>query len=334
MDIECNHTWQQNIATYLSNTSAVIKGNVYINNPDRVLIGIDLEILNGTLHLIKGKFDLNEKTLTLSRSPEGGSALSYVLSHNWFQKSGALKIKNISGNTIFPVGTEKSYVPVTLTGTGDFSVIAKPLNEYNPLGINIQWQINQLVGTSPAHVQVQWNAPNEGASFKNIRPNCKLHRLENNNWIPVSGYGATTQNNGIVFTKTIQNVSPFSTFTLQTSIPTLIVPKESPRRGNVEGLRENPIGIIHTDSKNLDASDMVVYPNPIGAENSLNIHLNNDNQQDTEIMIFNMNHQLVYQNTFLTGQDLKIPVAQLAQGMYSMQMRQDTQLFHHTFVRQ
>jgi hypothetical protein len=50
-------------------------------------------------------------------------------------------------------------------------------------------------------------------------------------------------------------------------------------------------------------------------------------------MIFNVNQQLVYQNTFSSGNDLKIPVANLPTGLYSIQILNDGQQYHHKFVK-
>jgi Secretion system C-terminal sorting domain len=332
-DIECNHTWQQNISTYLSNTSAVIKGNVYVNNPDRVLLGIDVEIQNGTLKLIKGKLDLNEKTLILSRAPEGGSAESYVLSNNWAQKTGLLLIKNIGNQTIFPVGTVNSYVPVTVTGTGDFSVAVKPLLDYNSLGINVQWIINRLTSPLPATIQVQWNAHNEGATFKKIRPNCQLKCLQNNIWEPVSGLGATSQPNGLFFTKTIQNVDLFTTFTLQSSVPSYLLMNEVQNFNSSDQLRDNPSDVLIPSNQAATIGNSVLFPNPISNESFLNLRLEVDNQLDTKIMIFNTNQQLVYQHMFQSGNDLKIPVANLQTGVYSIQILNGGKQYHHKFVK-
>jgi hypothetical protein len=333
MDVECNGTWQQNIGTYLSNTSALIKGNVYVNNPDRVSLGMDLEIQNGTLQLVKGKFDLNEKTLTLNRAPIGGSATSYVLSINWAQKAGLLFIKNLTGNTIFPVGTSNSYVPVALKGTGDFSVAVKPLLDNNPLGINVQWIINRVKGTAPADIQVQWNAQNEGSSFKNLRPNCQLKRFENNNWVVVGGYGAVSQPNGLIFTKTILNVTSFSTFTLQSTLAAHLTGNEVEKSSPSDELRENPLGFVNPTDDTPKKRDISIFPNPISSESFLNLYLNVDNQEDTQIMIFNTNQQLVYQNRFYSKEDLKIPVANLLNGLYSIQILNGGQLFYQKFVK-
>jgi hypothetical protein len=332
-DIECNHNWQQNIGTYLPNTAAIIKGNVYINNPDRVLLGINLEIQDGTLHLIKGRLDLNEKTLTLSRAPEGGSAESYVLSNNWFQKTGLLLIKNLTEPTLFPVGTNYSYVPVTVTGTGDFSVAAQPLYDYNPLGINVQWIINRLTSRSSATVQVQWNAQNEGAQLKKIRSNSQFQSLENNVWQPVGGFGATSQLDGLVFTKMIQNVSSFTNLTIQSSVPSYLLTNELQDFSGSGQLRDNPSDVSLPSNPLFVLGHATLFPNPVSSESFLNVQLNIDNQLDTKIFIFNSSQQLVYQNTFHSGDDLKIPVNHLGIGLYSVQILNGEQQFHQKFVK-
>ncbi len=316
LDIELNHTAQQGITSYMSNKSAIIKGNVYINNPNPVLLGMDLEIQNGTLHLINGIFNLNDKTLTLNRAPEGGSATSYVFANP--SSAGGLLMKNMSGRVILPIGTDKSYVPIILTGTGDFKIIAKPLYNHNPLGINVQWQLERLSGASLGDIQVQWNASNEGNTFKNVRSNCQIHQLENNNWIPLKIPALRWKLSEHVFTTKLYNVNlpSFSTFTVQ-----------------FQNYSAQKVQRSNGDANEVEIDNLSLYPNPVTSEAFLNVRLNIDNQSDTKVMIFNMNQQLVYQNTFHSGNDFKIPVEQLGSGLYAVQILNGGQQFHQKFVK-
>lgn len=223
-DIECNGNWQQNISTFLSNTSATIKGNVYINNPDRVRTSLDLDIQNGTIEMIRGKFDLSNKTVTLSAAPKSASASAYIVTCNQNSNIGTLVIKNLSGRTLFPVGTETAYLPVTLTAaSGDFSVSTSPLSisiDNSNFSINNQWDINRLVGTVHTDVEVQWNTAIESTEFSTNRDNAKLSRFDGSTWQPISTLGVSVSNNNIV-TSIAQNVQNFSTFTMlaQAALP-------------------------------------------------------------------------------------------------------------------
>jgi Secretion system C-terminal sorting domain len=314
LDIELNNREQQGITSYMSNKSAVITGNIYINNPNRVLLGIDLELQNGTLHLIQGQVNLNDKTLTLPRAPEGGSTTSYLFSNH--ASAGGLLVKNLAGRVIFPVGTENSYVPVILTGIGDYKVIAKPLYNHNPLGINVQWQINRSAGGSIADVQVLWNAQNEGHLFKNTRNNAQLHQLENNIWIPKSEPALRWPIQEQVFTLKLYK-------TFLPAFSTLTVQAKGASAQKVQG----------SNIANELQENISIYPNPISSESFLNLRLNMDNPLDTKIMIFNVNQQLVYQNTFPSGDEFKIPVDHLGNGLYSVQIWNGTQQFYQKFVK-
>jgi hypothetical protein len=218
-DIEFNGSEQQNISTYTGNPSAIIKGNIYANNVNRVQTNINLDVQDGTINMISGKFDLNNKTVSVASAPTGANASTYIVSHNQSAFEGTLVVKNISGRTLFPVGTEMAYLPVTLTaGSGDFSVSAKPLllSVGNKFSILNQWDINRVSGTAPADLEVQWNPGNESKDFGDFRYNCRLHRYNGSIWQPVGGVGATA--NGTVFIATAQNVQNFSPFTMITEV--------------------------------------------------------------------------------------------------------------------
>jgi Secretion system C-terminal sorting domain len=220
-DIECNGTWQQNINSYLSgNTSAVIKGNLYINIPHLVQTSLNLDIQNGTIQMIQGKLDASNKTISVTSAPVGGSASSYVNTAN----GGVLVVKNVSGATNFPVGTNDSYLPVILTASsGDFSVAARPLSigvNSGTFGINSQWDINRLAGTATAEIKVQWNTSNETSDFTTYRQNARLHHYNGSSWQPLGNIGTIFANNA--YSKTTQNVGAFSTFSVMTQVATAI----------------------------------------------------------------------------------------------------------------
>ncbi len=219
MDVECNGNWQQNICTFLSNTSAIIKGNLYINNPDRVQTSLNLDIQNGTIQMMRGKFDLNNKTVSVSSAPVGASASTYIVSHYQYSNVGTLVIKNLSGRTLFPVGTETTYLPVALTAaSGDFSVSTRPLSisvANGSFSINNQWDINRVSGSASTDIEVQWNTTNESADFSTYRANAKLNRFDGSNWHPLSTESVSAPINNVV-TGVAQNIQNFSTFTMLT----------------------------------------------------------------------------------------------------------------------
>ena len=213
-DIECNGAWQQNITSYLGNTSTIIKGNFYINNPNLVQTNLNLDIQNGTIHLMQGKFDLTNKTLALSSAPSNANGTRYIVT----QSGGALVVKNISGSTLFPVGTYSDYLPVTLSAaSGDFSVAARPLSISPNLGsfaINAQWDISRLKGNALADIQVQWNSANESADFAAHRSNSRIHHYNGNSWQPLGSNILVMAN--ATFLNSAQSINEFSSFTVLT----------------------------------------------------------------------------------------------------------------------
>jgi Secretion system C-terminal sorting domain len=219
MDIECNGNWQQNISTFLTNTSATIKGNIYVNNPDRVKTSLDLDIQEGTIKMMRGKFDLNNNTVSVSSAPTGASVSTYIVSYNQFSNVGTLIVKNLSGPTLFPLGTETTYSPVTLTAAnGDFSVSTRPLSIAvvdGRFSINNQWDINRVSGSSPTDVEVQWQTAIESADFSTHRASAKLNRFDGSNWQPLSTQSISVPINDVVHSQT-SNIQNFSTFTMLT----------------------------------------------------------------------------------------------------------------------
>ncbi len=218
---ELNGLTQQNINPNIENgvpvASAVINGDIISNNTARVKIKLDLEIL-GDLILTNGRFDLNHNTLTLRRSPMTPSNTAYVVTHDLYQEVGTLKIKNVTMNTVFPVGTEQSYAPVFINAAGgDFSVSAHPSTILVPSQFsktNLEWDISRVSGTFNADILVQWNNTDESKDFMTNRNQCKLYHHNGSIWESISALSGPTTSWGTYFTKLAQGVNSFSTFTI------------------------------------------------------------------------------------------------------------------------
>jgi hypothetical protein len=217
-DIEFNGTSQQRITTYRSNSYANIKGNVFINNPSNIETHLSLNI-EGQLNFVQGKLLIENKTITLNRPPVGTSDNKYIVTHDNYWGAGTLQIKNLSGASIFPVGTANAYMPVTLTANGgDFSVSAYPLSigiPFNTIGINAQWDLRRLAGNNTADVWAQWTINNETGDFGRYRANANLYAYRNGLWQGV-GNGSVT-NGGSLYGKNAANVSDFAQFTVITT---------------------------------------------------------------------------------------------------------------------
>lgn len=222
--IEMNGLTQQNINPNTENgvpiTSTVIDGDIISNNQMRVKIKLDVEIL-GDLILQQGKFDVNNKVLTLRRSPITPSSTAYVVTYDLYQQIGTLKIKNVTTNTIFPVGTEQSYAPVFVTALGgDFTVSAHPPVLSVPsqfAKVNLEWDISRVSGSYDADVLIQWNTTDESSVFTSNRAQCNVYHYDGTDWAAAAATAGPTTSWGTYFTKLAVGIKSFSTFSIFTS---------------------------------------------------------------------------------------------------------------------
>jgi hypothetical protein len=222
-DVEFNGVGEQRIGSSTGETTPmVIKGNIIVNTAGSVVNQLNLEVQNGTVNFMQGRFDLTNKTLTLNSAPLNGNASRYFVSHNYLFNTGTLLIKNVGANTFFPVGTHNDYLPITLSAAnGDFSVSVQPLSNSTWSGagyvLNRQWDIKRVTGTAAAEIKFQWNMSNEEVvNFIDYRQNCRVFHNSGSMWLPLNSTpGAVAQTTNI-FTKIQQNVSQFSLFTIQT----------------------------------------------------------------------------------------------------------------------
>jgi hypothetical protein len=230
-DIELNGTGEQKVGTFNNSNNGIIKGNLIVNNPTTVQCYINVELQNGTVQFKQGKLDLTDKTIIMSSPPTGANANAYFVTKNNFSTSGTIVIKNLNGITLFPVGTTNDYLPATITAFGgDYSVTARPLAYYPNYGffpLNVQWDIKRLTGYSSAEIRLQWSKDVENTNFSSNRSGARIFRSESGNWYPVLNppYGITNINS-TTFSRNIQNIDYFTSFTLLTET---VVPVELKR---------------------------------------------------------------------------------------------------------
>ena len=228
--VELNGTGEQKIGTFTNTSLGIIKGNLIINNPNKVQCTVNLELQNGTVEFLQGKLDLTDKTITLNSPAIGANEKAYFITKNNYSAGGALTIKNLKGSTTFPVGTENDYLPATITAFGgDYSVAARPLAIY-PNGffpLNVQWDIKRLAGNNSAEIRLQWSKSVENTNFSTNRSGARIFRSESGAWFPVANppFGITTIN-ATTFSRNIQNIDNFTSFTLLTET---VVPVELTR---------------------------------------------------------------------------------------------------------
>jgi hypothetical protein len=234
-NVEFNGTMQQNINPYnTASTLATFNGDIIVNNPFEVKSKINVTIQGGDLRFMQGKFDTEKKTLTLERTPIGVTTGSYIVTYNLYQDIGYVLIKNLVGNTLFPVGTGNPayYTPVWVNAaSGNFRVSLTPFvtvppnmltvpSSYNY--VNLKWSIERVAGTANAGLTFQWNTANEVAGFSLIRPACAVFSYNGATWTnltPTSGAIST----GSEHKKSVTSVSSFTTFAVFASASLLPV---------------------------------------------------------------------------------------------------------------
>jgi Secretion system C-terminal sorting domain len=235
-NFEFNGTGQQNInPQYLSGATLVtFQGDLIVNNPTEVKSKINTTIQGGNLRFQQGRFDTENKLLTLERTPIGTNSSSYLITYNFYHDIGTVLIQNLAGNTLFPVGTSDSYTPVWIdAASGNFKVSAtllvRPPNVLvAPLSLpqltpspsssfdylNLKWDITRVFGPPTANLTFQWNTSNETPGFTGLRDeHCAIFHHNGTAWENLSrAVGPIAV--GSVFTKSVANVSSFSPFTL------------------------------------------------------------------------------------------------------------------------
>jgi Secretion system C-terminal sorting domain len=295
-DIELNGTGEQQIANFTNTNDCVIKGNIVINNSDRIRLRVNLSVQNGAIQFQKGNFDLNGKNLSLDRAPTGADSTRYFFcQNNLIAEFGTLRITNVSGNTIFPVGTEKSYNPVILnTAFGDFSVFILPTNVAIPTnlyGINTQWQINRNSGTAPTSVSVQWKTTNETPNFTTYRANARLHRYNGTTWEAYNPIGVTAGANGSVYTKLTNNIHQFSTFSVLTQT------------------------VIRTNTTESSDLKLAVFPNPVSSDVAT-VSWDKSISNHPTISVSDALGKVIFQKNTEGGTETQILTKNWAKGVY------------------
>lgn len=222
-NFEFNGTSQQNINPQFNSgaTLATFNGDIIVNNPTEVKSKINVTITGGDLKFMQGRFDTEAKTLTLERTPTGVNTNNYIITYNFYHDIGTVYIQNLTGSTLFPIGTSYAYTPVTVNAaSGNFKASVTPLQTVVSPGlgystVNLEWNIQRISGPA-ADITVQWNTTDESASFTSLRNNCRLFHHNGTTWDIVSATGGANSS-GSVHTKTTTGVSAFSPFAMFTS---------------------------------------------------------------------------------------------------------------------
>ncbi len=240
-NIEFNGTSQQNInPQYLSGaTSLVFNGDIIVNNPTEVKSKINVTIQGGDLKFTQGHFDVELKTLTLERTPINTSSDRYIITYNVYSNKGYVLIQNLTGNTLFPIGTHYSYTPVWVNATsGSFKVSSTPIDAYSVPSsneyVNLNWDIERISGSATPNMTFQWNTSNEVGNFSTIRSNCRIYNYNGSAWNSITPTTGVNNTMGTVHTKTATNVSSFGSFAIfsNTVLPIEMAQFKGQKQGN------------------------------------------------------------------------------------------------------
>jgi hypothetical protein len=144
-----------------------------------------------------------------------------------------LRIKNFSGNTLFPVGNSTYYLPVKLnaSGSNDFSVCVFQGATQNgmPDGqavsstaklsmVDADWIVTKNSGAASADMQISWPADLEGSQFRTFNDNqIGITHFDGTAWDSPIGSGNQSMNTA---TRTaIASFSPFGVGKVDVVLP-------------------------------------------------------------------------------------------------------------------
>jgi len=153
-----------------ASTGTINLGNVQVNSSSYIIGLAGNAVINGTLTLTSGLFNVYSYNLELSSTPVGYNSSSYI--YHYSTGSGTLTINNVgSGATVFPVGISTNYVPITFTGTTNtpnitlgfgLTITNAPINSSTV--VNAQWSILSSTSSS-SNVTFQYNSNNQASGY-------------------------------------------------------------------------------------------------------------------------------------------------------------------------
>ena len=180
--------------------------------------------INGIVNFVNGKLDVSSDTLFITALATVGAGVnnSYFVTGNTAAGRVVYLGVGASSTATVPVGSSNSYLPVMLTPTAsyDFAVAAfEGLTTDGTFGgtpvagaskaqsVDAFWNIAGITGTGNVHVEVNWPAGLEGATFSSLANNqVKLVEYNGAQWLP-GAFGSANNSSNIA-------ADSFSTFTV------------------------------------------------------------------------------------------------------------------------
>ncbi|HVZ55023.1 MAG TPA: T9SS type A sorting domain-containing protein [Chitinophagaceae bacterium] len=191
------------------NRDITLKGSLYLNSGLLSVPAGTTLTLTGATALVGSGYGDSKHIATLVNAGSGAR--------------GTLRIRNFSGNTLFPVGTDTYYLPVRVNvqGASDFSVTAFQGATRNgaPNGtlfdattrqgmVDATWIVNRNGGSGAADLQLGWPSALEGSAFKNLTDNqIGIAHYDGTSWDQPLGSGSQSGNTAL--RTAIASFSPF-----------------------------------------------------------------------------------------------------------------------------
>jgi hypothetical protein len=209
-----NQTNQQTISGL-----AVGTNNLSLTTPTNVTLGTMVKVY-GNLTLATGNIRLKNNHLSIDSTGSivGNSSAAYIVTDS----TGQLEMRGIgvsgkTGAVVFPVGTDSSYNPVSLTNTGvmdNYKVsVGKGIDTAGVLlttnVVNKKWSIKEeTVGGGNLDLIMQWNTLDELPSFTRAASYVSL--VDNTGrWIPRASTAALGAG---PYTQSLSGITSLSTF--------------------------------------------------------------------------------------------------------------------------
>ncbi|HEU4574202.1 MAG TPA: T9SS type A sorting domain-containing protein [Chitinophagaceae bacterium] len=218
-------------ATTITAKDIIVDANVSLNT--NLIVQGSLTLNSGILSIPAGKMLTVNTGSAIQGNGFGNEKHIATLVNTSTGERSFLRIKNFSGNTLFPVGNSTYYLPVKLnaSGSNDFSVCVFQGATQNgmPDGqavsstaklsmVDADWIVTKNSGAASADMQISWPADLEGSQFRTFNDNqIGITHFDGTAWDSPIGSGNQSMNTA---TRTaIASFSPFGVGKVDVVLP-------------------------------------------------------------------------------------------------------------------
>ncbi len=215
-------------AAVTTNRNLAVDQYLSLNNKLTLRPLDSVHILTGAV--INGTFN-SSNYIALGSTPAGAQSI--------------VRYDGMNATTTLPIGTATYYLPISITpsGVSDYAVstfegiTTNGFIDGTPLSpaqkqsvVNAVWQVNRIMGTGSADIQLSWNAALEGSTFTTL-PDTDIGLITNNgsSWSLPTGTGNNTTN---TVTSATSGAGIFSVGVVPPSQPFVFNPLPSKVYGN------------------------------------------------------------------------------------------------------